>query len=109
MDVTLTNESTAAAPAPKKSRKPAKAAKKTKPAKKFRVTKRDTAERTNKKADVIAMMRRKDGATLDAIVHATGWQKHTVRGFISILNSKGGHRVESAKNAAGQRTYRIAK
>jgi hypothetical protein len=42
-----------------------------------------------KKAKVIALMRRKDGASLDAIVNATGWQKHTVRGFISILGSKG--------------------
>jgi hypothetical protein len=38
-----------------------------------------------------------------------GWQKHTVRGFVGILGSKGGEKVESAKNAGGERTYRIAK
>jgi len=41
-------------------------------------------------------------------MEATGWQAHT-RGFISILASKGGEKVESSKNAAGERTYRIAK
>jgi hypothetical protein len=39
----------------------------------------------------------------------TGWQKHTVRGFVSILGSKGGHKIESTKSASGERTYRIAK
>jgi len=34
-------------------------------------------------------------------VEATGWQKHTVRGFVSILGSKGGQKVDSSKNAAG--------
>jgi hypothetical protein len=43
------------------------------------------------------------------IVEATGWQKHTVRGFVSILGSRGGLRIESVKNDAGERSYRIAK
>ena len=55
------------------------------------------------------MMKRAKGATLAEIVEATGWQKHTVRGFVSILGSKGGEKIESAKNAAGERSYRIAK
>jgi hypothetical protein len=65
--------------------------------------------RTNKKAAVIALMKRAKGVTLAEIVEATGWQKHTVRGFVSILGSKGGEKIESEKNAAGERTYRIAK
>src|ERR1700722_12569685 len=65
--------------------------------------------RTNKKAQVIAMMKRAKGATLAEIVEATSWQKHTVRGFVSILGSKGGQKIESSKNAAGERSYRIAK
>jgi len=40
---------------------------------------------------------------------ATGWQSHTVRGFVRILGSKGEEKVESSKNAAGERTYKIAK
>ena len=67
------------------------------------------AERPNKKADVIAMMKRAKGVTLAEIMKATGWQPHTVRGFVSILGSKGGEKIESSKNAAGERTYRIAK
>ena len=67
------------------------------------------ADRTNKKAEVIAMMKRAKGATLPEIMKATGWQPHTVRGFVSILGSKGGEKVESSKNAAGERTYKIGK
>ncbi|HEY7334110.1 MAG TPA: DUF3489 domain-containing protein [Bryobacteraceae bacterium] len=64
--------------------------------------------RTNKKAEVIALMKRPKGVTLAEIMEATGWQKHTVRGFVSILGSKGGEKIESSKKAAGERTYRIA-
>ena len=53
------------------------------------------------------MMKRAGGATPEAIMHETGWQKHTVRGFVSIVGSTGGDKIESAKNAAGERTYRI--
>jgi hypothetical protein len=66
-------------------------------------------ERSNKKAEVIAMMRRAKGATLVEVVESTGWRKHTVRGFVSLLGSKGGLKIESAKNVAGERSYRIAK
>lgn len=38
-------------------------------------------ERSNKKAEVIAMMKRAKGATLSEIIEAMGWQKHTVRGL----------------------------
>jgi hypothetical protein len=48
------------------------------------------ADRVNKKSEVIAMMKRVKGATLPEIMKATGWQPHTVRGFVSILGSKGG-------------------
>jgi hypothetical protein len=58
---------------------------------------------------VIAMMQRAKGATLPEIMKATGWQPHTVRGFVSILGSKGGEKIESSKNAAGERTYKIGK
>jgi hypothetical protein len=68
---------------------------------------KSAAERSNKKAEVIAMMKRAKGVTLAEIVEATGWQKHTARGFVSILGSKGGEKIESSKNAAGERSYRI--
>jgi hypothetical protein len=88
-------------------------AKKAKPAKKMGRTKKPAdkpkANRANKKAEVIAMMKRAKGATLPEIVKATDWQPHTVRGFVSILGSKGGEKIESSKNAAGERTYKIGK
>jgi Protein of unknown function (DUF3489) len=58
---------------------------------------------------VIAMMKCARGATLAEIMAATKWQAHTVRGFVSILGSKGGEQVESSKNAAGERVYKIAR
>jgi hypothetical protein len=88
-------------------------AKKTKPATKSSRSKKPAAkpkaDRANKKAEVIAMMKRAKGATLAEIMKATGWQPHTVRGFVSILGSKGGEKIESSKNAAGERTYKIGK
>jgi len=68
-----------------------------------------TARRSNKKTEVIGMMKRAKGATLAEIMVATGWQKHTVRGFVSILGKNGGEKIESSKNPSGQRTYKITK
>ena len=70
---------------------------------------RQDTERSNKKAEVIGLMRRAKGVTLVEIMEATGWQKHTVRGFVSILGSKGGQKIESTKSTSGERTYRIAR
>jgi hypothetical protein len=91
----------------RKAAKKAKAPKKVAPAKK--AARKSKTDRTNKKAEVIAMMQRAKGATLDEIMKATDWQRHTVRGFVSILGSKGGEKIESSKNAAGERTYKIGK
>jgi hypothetical protein len=102
------------APKAKKSAKGAKAKaaapkKESKPARRTPAQKGANPECTNKKAEVIAMMKRAKGVTLAEIMEATGWQKHTVRGFVSILGSKGGQKVESSKSASGERTYRITK
>jgi len=91
----------------RKPAKKAKAAKKAPQAKK--AAGKSKSEGTNKKAEVIAMMKRAKGATLAEIMAVTNWQAHTVRGFVSILGSKGGEKIESSKNAAGERTYKIAK
>ena len=58
---------------------------------------------------MLELLRRKEGATLAEIAKATDWQNHSIRGFISgTLTKKMGLNVESAKNATGERTYRIA-
>ncbi|MEO5333416.1 MAG: DUF3489 domain-containing protein [Magnetococcus sp. YQC-5] len=41
-----------------------------------------------KKAKVIAMLKRPEGATAAQIAEATGWQGHTIRGFLSIAKKK---------------------
>lgn len=97
------------APKAKKSAKAPAHKKEAKAPRRARVQKGATEERANKKAEVVAMMRRAKGATLDEIIAVTSWQRHTVRGFVSLLGSKGGLKIESAKNAAGERSYRIAK
>ena len=40
---------------------------------------------TSKKDTVMALLHRADGATAPEIMEATGWQRHSVRGFLSIL------------------------
>jgi hypothetical protein len=88
-----------------------KSVKREKPAKKAKSPKKasDKSERSNKKAIIIAMMKRGKGATLAEIMEVTGWQAHTIRGFVSILGNKGGETIESSKSASGERTYRIPK
>jgi len=86
--------------------KPAKA-KATKAPKPAKVAKEPKAAGTTKKDQVLALISRKNGATLEEIMTATDWQKHTVRGFIAILGKKG-TKIESFKSEAGARTYKTA-
>ena len=75
------------------------------------LTSKDKAPTTregSKKAIVLDMLRRADGATLRDIMGATEWQAHSVRGFISgSLGKKMGLTVESFKRPDGVRAYRI--
>ena len=65
------------------------------------------AKRPSKQDEVIAMLRRPQGATVDEVVSATGWQRHTVRGvFSGTLKKKLGLTLASAKEERG-RVYRI--
>jgi hypothetical protein len=61
----------------------------------------------SKTAQVVAMLERKNGATLVEIADQMGWQKHTVRGFMAGAMKKAGYTVESFQSAKGDRTYRI--
>ena len=56
---------------------------------------------------MIAMLQRKNGATLSEIMEKMGWQKHTVRGFMAGAMKKAGYVVESFQSDKGERTYRI--
>src|SRR5215469_8028562 len=66
------------------------------------------AKGPSKQDAVIAMLRRPEGATVDEVAGATGWQRHTVRGvFSGTLKKKLGLTIASAKEERG-RVYRIA-
>ena len=61
-----------------------------------------------KQEQLIAMLRRKEGATIAQIVEATGWQPHTVRGaFAGALKKKLGLTVTSEKVEGSERVYRL--
>jgi hypothetical protein len=63
----------------------------------------------SKQAQLIAMLKRSEGATIDEIVAAFGWQAHTVRGAIAgALKKKLGLDVTSEKVDGRGRVYRIA-
>ena len=96
--------------APKKAAAPKKEAKATKKAAKPARAKEASAPRAESKgAKIMDMIGRAKGATLAEIMKATGWQNHSVRGFISIAGKKHGIKIESSKNEAGDRLYKIAK
>jgi hypothetical protein len=62
------------------------------------------------KAKVIQLMSRKGGASMDEIVEATGWQRHTVRGFVSTMNSKGGLSITSSRRESDKaRVYEVTR
>ena len=64
--------------------------------------------RHSKQAEVIAMLRFPEGATIDEVRAAMGWQPHTVRGvFSGALKRKLGLAVVANKEERG-RVYRIA-
>lgn len=63
----------------------------------------------SKQAQVIAMLRRPEGASIAQICEATGWQAHTVRGtFAGALKKKLGLEITSTKEAGSDRVYRVA-
>jgi hypothetical protein len=66
------------------------------------------AKPASKQGEVIAMLRRPEGATVDEVASAMGWQRHTVRGLFSgTLKKKLGLTLASAQAERG-RVYRIA-
>jgi hypothetical protein len=75
-----------------------------------RAKKLPTPQRGSKTAKILALLKRPGGASLQQLQKATGWQAHSVRGFLSgALKKKMGLRVDSTKRDDGERTYRVTK
>ena len=59
---------------------------------------------------VVSKLRAAKGATIEMLMTATGWQAHSVRGFLSgTVRKKLGLPLESEIGKDGQRRYRLAK
>lgn len=67
-----------------------------------------TPRTDTRKATIYAMLTSRRGATQTEIMLATGWQAHTLRGFLSTRASKDGWKIISTKNEEGERHYKIA-
>src|SRR5258706_16308502 len=95
--------------APKKS----KPGKKTTPAKKTPKApegekKSSSARDGSKAAKILELLKRPGGATSKELMKATGWQPHSVRGFLSgTIGKKMGLTVTSTKGEDGERTYSV--
>ena len=87
-------------------KKEAKAGKKAKPA---HAKEASTPRAESKGARILELIGRPKGATRAEIMKATDWQAHSVRGFLSTAGKKHSLKIESTKNEAGERTYKIVK
>lgn len=70
---------------------------------------KDEAPAPSTKTDIVLKkLKSAKGITVQALMEATGWQAHSVRGFLSgTVKKKLGHKVVSEIGKDGQRRYRI--
>jgi hypothetical protein len=65
------------------------------------------SKRANKQTKLLDILRRPAGATVAALMKASGWQQHSVRGFLAgVIRKKLGLQLVSAIEA-DQRIYRV--
>jgi hypothetical protein len=95
------------APVTPRSGKKAASAKKANTARKS-AKKAASVRQGSKTASILGLLQRSGGATMNQLTKATGWQKHSVRGFLSgALRKKMGLTVTSTKAEGGERRYSV--
>jgi phage gp16-like protein len=67
-----------------------------------------TSDRGSKQARIIAMLQSPSGTTIAAMIKATGWQQHSVRGFLAGVVRKRLKLKLRSEKVDGNRVYRIA-
>jgi len=69
-----------------------------------------TSQRKASKSDqVLVLLRRKQGASVEEIQKVSGWQAHSVRGYLSgTVKKRLGLKLNSSKSPNGERRYAIA-
>jgi hypothetical protein len=72
-----------------------------------RRAKRPNSEPSSKQDSIIAMLNSPAGATIDAMMKATGWQQHSVRGFLAGVVRKRLKLKLGSKKVDGKRVYQI--
>jgi hypothetical protein len=70
--------------------------------------KTDKADARSKQARVVAMLQSPTGTTITAIMKETGWQQHSVRGFLAGVVRKRLKLKLTSKKVSGNRIYQIA-
>lgn len=68
----------------------------------------DKSNQNSKASKILKLLRRKGGTTIAEIEKATGWQPHSVRGFLSgTVKKRLGLNLTSEKSPDGRRRYMI--
>jgi|SRR5688572_11880635 hypothetical protein len=91
-------------PSPTTSAAPVSAAK---PSAQIAAEPKKRAAAGTKQSRVITMLRSPDGATIAAMMKATGWQQHSVRGFLAGVVRKKLRLKLDSKNIDGTRVYNV--
>ena len=65
-----------------------------------------TGKATPKKAQILTLLKRKSGATLDQLAKATGWQAHSIRAALTRLRQAGIAIQKTGKGKTGR--YRVS-